>query len=169
MQRTLSPSSRPRLRATPLDPTTERMANELRGFLVADHPGNRWHQASASDRVLRENIRHGNVRVCEHFVTACKYSGARAKIIALILALTDEGCADTTSDVDVSLNEQCAQSRTDPLQHQWATGQFQTPRQYFELGEGLNVEIAAATTMRDRVLTEAARLIGLSGDAGRSL
>ena len=163
MQRTLPPSSRPRLRATPLDPTTERMANELRGFLVADHPGNRWHQASASDRALRENIRHGNVRVCEHFVTACKYSGARAKIIALILALTDEGCADTASDVDVSLAEQRAQCSTDPLQMSWMTGQFQSPREYFELADKLNTEIVKAASMRDRVAMQGARLIGLIG------
>lgn len=161
MTATMHDRGRTRLRRVSLDATTERNANELRGFLVADHPGNRWAEASPSEQALRENIRAGNVRVCEHFVTACRYSGAKAKIIAMILAMSDDDAEAAESDVEVSLAEQCAQCTTDPMQWRWATGQFQSPREYFALGDGLNHEIRNAERLRDRVLMQGAHLIGL--------
>jgi hypothetical protein len=141
------------------------MTNELRGFLVADHPGNRWHLASPSEHALRENIRASNVRVCEHFITAARYSGARAKIIALLVAMDADECADTASDVEISLDEQRAQCMTDPLQMEWMTGQMTEPSRLFALTDCFDHEIAQATRARNRVALEAARAIGLGVSA----
>lgn len=136
------------------------MANELRGFLVANHPGNRWAKAPRSAQVLRENIRHKNVRVCEHFVEAVRYSGAKHKIVALILAIASEPVNDTASAYDLSIDEQTAQCTTDPKQMAWMGGQLDT-RGKFDLVDDLNHEIVAATRMRDRVAIEAITEAGI--------